>query len=212
MLVPPLYPIIDIDLCRMRGLDPAQVVDGTLAGGARILQIRAKSGDSGALLALARHAVRAGRDRGAVIIVNDRADIAGMAGAHGVHVGQDDLPVDTVRQIAGEGAIVGLSTHTPEQVDRALAGAASYVAVGPVFRTATKETGYEPRGLDLVRRAAQGRKPVVAIGGISIDNAAGVIEAGASAVAIISDLLSDPPPDARVRAFLSRIPARPFNV
>ena len=113
-----------------------------------------------------------------------------MAGAAGVHVGQTDLPATVAQAIAGTGAIVGVSTHTGQQVDEAVAGPARYIAVGPIFRTATKETGYEPRGLDLVRYAAQSGKPVVAIGGISLENAPSVLEAGASAVAVISDLVS----------------------
>lgn len=212
VLVPPLYPIIDIDLCRMRGIDPRTLVTAYLAGGARMLQIRLKSGGSGPLLSLCREAVAAAKPYGALIIVNDRPDIAAMAGAAGVHVGQTDLPAAVAQAIAGSGAIVGVSTHTPEQVDEALSGPARYVAVGPVFRTSTKDTGHEPRGLELVRYAARTGKPVIAIGGISIDNAASVVEAGASAVAVISDLLSETAPDERVRAFLARIAARPFNV
>ena len=135
-----------------------------------------------------------------------------MAGAAGVHVGQSDLPVGVAQAIAGPGVMVGISTHTPQQVDEAVAGPARYVAVGPIFSTVTKETGYEPRGLDLVRYAARFGKPVIAIGGISLGNAASVFSAGASAVAVISDLLSEATPEARVRAFLTGIPARPFNV
>ena len=116
------------------------------------------------------------------------------------------------QSIAGPAAIVGISTHTSRQVDEALPGPARYVAVGPVFRTATKETGYEPRGLELVRYAARSGKPVIAIGGITVENAGSVIEAGASAVAVISDLVSGSDPEARVRAFFAAIPAQPFNV
>jgi len=212
VLVPPIYPIIDVDLCRMRGLEPLALVAACLSGGARLLQIRMKTGGSGRFLTLCRAAVEQARHYGALIVVNDRADIAAMAGAAGVHVGQTDLSADTAQAIAGAGVRIGVSTHTPQQVDEAVAGPASYVAVGPVFRTMTKETGYEPRGLDLVRYAARSSKPVIAIGGISLANAAGVLEAGASAVAVISDLLSEEPPEGRVRAFLTGIPARPFNV
>ena len=212
VLVPPLYPIVDIDLCRMRGIDPRTLVTAFLAGGARMLQIRLKSGGCGPLLSLVREAVAAAKPYGALIIVNDRPDIASMADAAGVHVGQADLPAAVAQTIAGPEAIVGVSTHSPEQVDEALTGPARYIAVGPVFRTSTKDTGYAPRGLELVRYAARAGKPVIAIGGISIDNAASVIEAGASAVAVISDLVSEHAPDERVRAFLARIPARPFNV
>lgn len=212
MIVPPLYPIIDIDLCRMQRTDPGAMAEAFLAGGARLLQLRVKSGSSGPLLALIREAVRVARDPGGLIIVNDRPDIASMGGAAGVHVGQADLPADIAQSIAGAEAIVGVSTHTAGQVDAALAGPARYVAVGPVFQTRTKDTGYEPRGLELVRYAAGRGKPVIAIGGITLENAAGVIEAGASAVAVISDLLVDNAPAERVRAYLARIPAPPFRV
>ena len=111
-----------------------------------------------------------------------------MARAAGVHVGQDDLPPDAVREVLADG-VIGLSTHDAEQVDEALATVADYVAVGPVFGTATKETGYTARGLDLVRRAAGRGKPVVAIGGITLDRAPEVIGAGAGSVAVITDLL-----------------------
>jgi len=201
--VPPLYPIIDIDLCRMRGLDPLVVARGCLAGGARLLQLRQKGqGGSGALLAVIRSVIASAAPFDAAVIVNDRADIAALAGAAGVHVGQQDLPVPAVRTIAGEHVIVGVSTHTLEQIDEALAGAADYVAVGPIFRTSTKETGYEPRGLEMVRYAAGRGKPVVAIGGVTAENAPAVLAAGASWVAVISELLSDAAVESRVRQFL----------
>jgi thiamine-phosphate pyrophosphorylase len=205
LALPPLYPIVDVDLCRHRGLDPAAVAEAFISGGARLLQVRQKGGRGGgaALLATVGRIAALARRAGAALIVNDRADVAAMAAAAGVHVGQQDLPPDLVRRIAGEQAIVGLSTHTREQVDEALAGAADYVAVGPVFSTSTKDTGYDPRGLDLVRYAAGRGKPVVAIGGISLENAGAVWEAGAASVAVISDLLAGRDPAARVREFLS---------
>ena len=139
---------------------------------------------------------------GALVIVNDRADLAAMAGAAGVHVGQQDLPPEAARSIVGPRAILGVSTHTEEQVDEAVAGPSDYVAVGPVFSTATKDTGYEPRGLALVRYAAQRGKPVVAIGGVTLERAPAVLAAGAAAVAVISDLISPEGAEARVRALL----------
>jgi len=200
-LLPALYPIIDVDLCALRGLDPLAFARACLAGGARLLQVRQKgsTGGGGALLALTREVVRAAHAVDAHVIVNDRADITLMAGAAGVHVGQQDLPAAVVRALLGNDAIVGVSTHTPEQIDEAVAGPADYLAVGPVFRTATKETGYTPRGLELVTQAAGRGKPVVAIGGVTRENARAVLAAGAASVALISDLLSDADPEARVR-------------
>ena len=161
--------------------------------------MRAKDESGADFLKLADAVVAAAAD--ARVIVNDRADIAAMSGAAGVHVGQDDLPVERVRAIVGAGAIVGLSTHDADQVAQALTTSATYVAVGPIFRTATKETGYDPRGFELVREAAGRGKPVVAIGGITLETAAAVIAAGAASVAVISDLLAVDPTD-RVREYL----------
>ena len=202
--VPPLYPIIDVDLCRMRGLDPLGLAKKCLSGGARLLQVRrkAQSGGSGAFLELVRGVIASASPLAAAIIVNDRADIAAMAGAAGVHVGQQDLPLAAVRAIAGDRAILGISTHTLAQIDEALEGTADYVAVGPVFTTSTKETGYVPRGLDMVRYAAGRGKPVVAIGGVTAENAPAVLAGGASSVAVISALLSDADPESRVRELL----------
>jgi thiamine-phosphate pyrophosphorylase len=144
-------------------------------------------------------------------VVNDRADIARLAGADGVHVGQEDLSPAAARTILGADLIVGFSTHTGTQVDAAVLLPVSYIAVGPVFGTATKDTGYASVGLDFVKyaRAAMARatyaRDLVAIGGITLDRAASVIEAGASAVAVISDVLATGDPESRVRAYLERL-------
>ena len=189
----------------MRGLHPQAVASAFLRGGARLLQIRQKSGGSADWLAIVRHAVTEGRPLGARVIVNDRADLAAIAGADGVHVGQDDLPVPDVRRIAGEDALVGLSTHTAAQVDAARQQGVGYIAVGPIFRTATKDTGYDPRGLELARYAAGTGTPTVAIGGITVQRAPEVLAAGVSSVAVISDLLSTGDPEARVRDYLAAL-------
>lgn len=176
-------------------------------GGARLVQIRAKEEPSGPLLALCEAVVRQAEPYGALVIVNDRADVARLSGAAGVHVGQDDLPVRHVRALAGHGAIVGVSTHTIAQIDDAAREAASYLAVGPVFGTGTKDTGYAPVGLDLVREAcARGAgKPIVAIGGMTLARAPEVIAAGAGSVAVISDLLAGGDPARRVREYVARL-------
>jgi thiamine-phosphate pyrophosphorylase len=143
---------------------------------------------------------------GATVIVNDRADIARLSGAAGVHIGQEDLTPAEVRAVVGADAIVGLSTHTIDQLDRALGEPIDYVAVGPVFGTDTKATGYEPIGLEAVRaaavRAAARNVPLVAIGGITRSRSRSVLDAGAHAVAVISDLVTGGDPAARVREFL----------
>jgi len=189
------------------------LAEACLRGGARLLQLRAKKDESSAsLTTLADRIVTAAHAVGAKLIVNDRADIARLAGADGVHVGQTDLPVAAARRVVGPDGIVGLSTHDRSQIDEAVAGEASYVAVGPVFLTATKETRYTPRGLDLVTYAAGRGKPIVAIGGITLERAPEVVAAGASWLAVISDILVGTDPEARVRAFVESLPAQSFKV
>ena len=192
-------------MCAARGIDPRALAGACLRGGARWLQLRQKTGGSGRFLDLARGVVSAARAFDGAVIVNDRADIARMAGAAGVHVGQDDLSADDVRRVAGEGLAIGLSTHDTAQVDAAIAGPAGYVAVGPIYGTSTKNTGYTARGLDLVRYAAGYGKPVVAIGGITLDRVDELVAAGATALAVISDLLATGDPESRVRQYVDRI-------
>lgn len=206
---PFLYPIIDIAVCAARSLEPGAVASAYFAAGARVMQLRDKAGSSAQLLSMADDLVRRAQDCHASIIVNDRADIALLSGAAGVHVGQDDLSVADVRHILGDPSVVGMSTHDEAQVDAALATTATYVAVGPIFGTATKDTGYSARGLELVRYAANRGKPVVAIGGITLDNAPSVIAAGATGLAVITDLLNGDPA-ARARAFIEQL--RAFSV
>ena len=207
MTLPRLYAIVDATVAARQGWQPSALARAYLAGGARLLQVRANAVSSAGLLALCDVVVQDGHATGATIIVNDRADIALLSGADGVHVGQDDLPIRAARRLLGKGALVGISTHTPEQIDGALLEPVSYIAVGPVFTTGTKATGETEVGLELVRRAATraGGRPVVAIGGITLARAAAVIEAGASTVAVIADLLAGGPPDARVRAYVAAL-------
>lgn len=145
------------------------------------------------------------------MIVNDRVDLALVSGARGVHVGQDDFPPGDARGLLGPAAVIGYSTHTIAQIDEAAIEPVSYIAVGPVFGTQTKDTGYLAVGLDLVKEAvrrSRGR-PVVAIGGITLATAPEVWAAGASAVAIISDLLHGGDPSQRVASYNRLAPAVP---
>jgi thiamine-phosphate pyrophosphorylase len=203
--LPTLYPIVDVDVSARAGWDPRDLARAYVAGGARWLQLRAKSLESGAFLELVTAVVDDAAGEGARVIVNDRADIARLSGAAGVHVGQEDLSATDVRAIVGEAATVGLSTHTLEQVRGALAEPISYLAVGPVFGTRTKNTGYDAVGTEMVTAAqalahASG-VPVVAIGGITLENAASVIAAGAASLAVITDLMVGDP-TTRVRAYI----------
>jgi thiamine-phosphate pyrophosphorylase len=202
---PGFYPIVDIAVCRTHGLDASAVASACFQAGAKLLQLRHKEGSSGEFADVAGQVAVAAREQGAALIVNDRADVCRIAAAAGVHVGQDDLPVDVVRRIAGADAIVGLSTHVETQVDAALPQDVDYVAVGPVFATTTKATGYEERGLELVRYAAGRGKPIVAIGGITIGRVPLLAAAGASSVAVISDLLRGGDPGARTREYLEAV-------
>jgi thiamine-phosphate pyrophosphorylase len=209
---PIVYPIIDTAVCAAHGIDPVALAKACLRGGAALLQLRAKEDSSASFVALADQIVDAARGAGARVVINDRADVARMVGAAGAHVGQTDLPVEAVREIVGPDGIVGVSTHDRAQIDRALETSATYIAVGPVFQTRTKNTGYEARGLDLIRQAAGRGKPVVAIGGVTLERAAEVAAAGASALAVITDILAGGDPEARVRAFVERLPRQPFRV
>jgi thiamine-phosphate pyrophosphorylase len=193
---------------RRSGWTLPSLADAYLAGGARFIQIRSKAAGSGAFLAMCEDIVSRARAAGAIVIVNDRADIAKLSAADGVHVGQADLDPASARRILGGESIVGLSTHTSDQVRAAAKMDVDYIAVGPIFGTSTKDTGYREVGTAFVGEAAgilrdAGRAtPIVAIGGITLDRAPAVIGAGASAVAVISDLLSTGNPEARVRAYL----------
>ena len=202
-----LHAIVDVDASRRARLHPLDVARAFLAGGARLLQLRAKALDSHAFLELADALVAAARPYDASVIINDRVDIALLAAAAGVHVGQDDLPPRAVRHLLGNERIVGFSTHTVAQIEAAVREPVSYVAIGPVFGTTSKDTGYDPIGLELVATAAKlaGSIPVVAIGGITLENASSVISAGAASVAVIGDLLATGDPERRVRAFLQSL-------
>jgi len=207
-VLPRLYAIIDVESCVRAGRMPLDVARAFLSGGARWMQLRAKGWGSGAMLDLASAMQAEAARAGATLIVNDRADVAALAGAGGVHLGQDDLSPADARRLVGPQAIVGWSTHTAEQVTAALGLPISYLAIGPVFGTGTKDTGYEAVGLEAVRAAAAAAAPVgvpvVGIGGITLERAPAVIAAGASSVAVISDLLVGDP-EARVRAFITAL-------
>ena len=177
-----------------------------LLGGARLLQLRWKPAPTAALLAAAREIRRLTREHGAHCFVNDRVDVAMAAGADGVHLGQEDLPLEAARRLLGEGAIIGISTHDVAQAEAAERGGADYVAFGPIFATETKVTGYSPRALEALREVRRAiRLPIVAIGGIHEDNAADVLAAGANAVAMISEIIAAPDPAEKVRRVLARI-------
>ena len=138
--------------------------------------------------------------------MNDRADLARITGADGVHVGQEDLPVEAARRVLLAGQSVGVSTHTRTQFEKAAATSADYLAFGPIFPTGSKERPDPVVGLAQLREMrGLTRKPLVAIGGITLDNAASVIEAGADSVAVIHDLLAAEDIGAQARKFLKAL-------
>lgn len=186
-----VYPITDVFLTK---LSHCEQVERLIAGGARIIQLREKKGSAKDFYADAARALQIARKSNVKIIVNDRVDIALALKVDGVHLGQDDLPPVEARKILGERAIVGFSTHDLEQALAAVKLPVDYIAVGPVFPTATKENPDAVVGLETIKkvRAAVGNFPLVAIGGINFQNFREVLDAGADSVAVINDLLCAP--------------------
>jgi thiamine-phosphate pyrophosphorylase len=189
--LPRLYPILD----RTAYADADALLSAAedlLAGGVTLLQYRNKNGSARQMLDEARR-LRDLLGNRAHLFINDRADLAVAANCAGVHVGQDDLSPEAARRLIGPGMWLGVSTHNPEQLEAANSTSADYLAIGPVFGTASKEKPDPVVGLEGVRRArALTRKPLVAIGGITRENARSVIDAGADAVAVIADLRHEP--------------------
>lgn len=194
LVLPRLYAIVDVGNLGGKPNVIGELVEFTrelLAGGATLVQYRNKRGTAREMLSQARELRRV--CKGVRLIMNDRADLCLAAGCDGVHVGQDDLSPEGVRAVVGDRLWVGVSTHSPEQLREADRGPADYLAIGPVFPTSTKQNPDPLVGLEGVKRArAATRKPLVAIGGITRQNCRSVVEAGADAVAVISDLLVSP--------------------
>ena len=188
--LPALYPVTD---ARLTGLTHAEQVARLCAGGATLVQLREKHASPREFYAAAVAALQVARAHGARLIINDRADIALALQADGVHLGQDDLHPTAARRLLGPQAIIGYSTHNVAQARAAAELPISYIAIGPVFSTTTKANPDEVVGLAGVAevRAVVGlRVPLVAIGGITRENARAVITAGADAVAVIGALLA----------------------
>jgi thiamine-phosphate pyrophosphorylase len=201
-LFPALYAILDATPAQPRE-SFVSLANKLAAAGVQLIQIRAKHIPARQFLKIAS-ALVAAAPATVRIIMNDRPDIAGIAKAAGVHIGQEDLPVEAARQICPSPQWVGISTHNLEQLRAAADTSADYIAVGPIYPTATKENPDPVVGLDLLRAARKlTRKPLVAIGGITIQSAGEVFRAGADSVAVISDLLNAPDPAQRAREYLA---------
>ncbi len=199
--IPRLYAIIDP--AQAGGRSPVEIAEILLAAGVRLIQYRDKGASSRELFENSRRVFEPVRRRQGIFILNDRADIAGAVDADGVHLGQDDLPVELARRVLAPGRWVGYSTHRLAEVAQADRSSADYIAFGPVFPTESKEKPDPVVGLEGLRAARKAtRKPLVAIGGITVASAPAVIEAGADSVAVIGDLLRAPDIGARTKEFL----------
>jgi thiamine-phosphate pyrophosphorylase len=202
-LFPALYAILDAtpDLSSGSALSFAEKL---VSAGVELIQLRAKNLSPRQFHDLSRALISGLASQSVRVIVNDRPDIAAIAGAHGVHVGQEDLPVADARKICPPPQWVGVSTHNLEQLRAADLTSADYIAVGPVFLTATKQNPDSVVGIEFLRAARKiTRKPLVAIGGITVESAGDVFRAGADSVAVISDLALAPDPAQRAREYLT---------
>jgi thiamine-phosphate pyrophosphorylase len=206
-LFPTLYAVIDItpnNTAESASYFAQDLVDDLVKAGVRIIQLRAKHSSARFLFDISNTLVYSLSGQPVRIIINDRPDIARLANAAGVHVGQEDLPVTAARQICPAPQWVGISTHNLEQLHAAINTSADYIAVGPIYPTRTKENPEPVVGLDLIRAARKlTRKPLIAIGGITINSASEVFRAGADSVAVISDLQNAPDPAQRAREYLT---------
>jgi thiamine-phosphate pyrophosphorylase len=199
--IPRFYAILDA--AQIGNQPPATVCEALLAVGVRLIQYRAKRASSREIYEICCQLAEQVRRAEGIFIVNDRADIARAVEADGVHLGQEDLPVELARRVLDPGKWVGYSTHDLAQVREADRSSADYIAFGPIFPTQSKEKPDPVVGLEGLRQARQAtRKPLVAIGGITLENARAVVEAGADSVAVIANLLRAPDVGKRAREFL----------
>lgn len=199
--LPKIYPITDKTLS---GISHAEQVLRLIDGGATCIQLRDKRLSPKAFLQEAEAAWKVADHNNVKLIINDRVDIAMALGTSGVHLGQDDLPVEAAKNLLKNEDIIGLSTHNLQQVEIAAASLADYVALGPVFATVTKKDPEPSVGLAIVRRAKAtlATIPLVAIGGITTENVRSVLEAGADSVAVISAVVAEP---SRISANMRRM-------
>jgi thiamine-phosphate pyrophosphorylase len=200
LVLPRLYVILDAALLTIPETECAQKLADA---GVRLLQYRNKRASARELFESSKRLSSLLVPQGVTFVVNDRADVAAVAGANGVHVGQEDLGVEEARRVAGAGRFVGVSTHTLEQFQRAAASSADYIAVGPIFATGTKANPDPVVGTQFIRSVRPiTDRPIVAIGGITLERAPEIIEAGADSVAVIGDILGAAEPAVRARQYI----------
>jgi len=191
LVLPKIYPITDVSLA---GISHGEQVGRLIAGGATFIQLREKHASPRDFFEAAKPAIEIARKNNVMIIINDRVDIARALGADGVHLGQDDLPPNAAREVLGPDAIIGFSTHSVEQAIDAAGLPIDYIAIGPIFETKTKENPDPTVGLDGLAEVKKniGNIPLVAIGGIDLDNVLDVLAAGADSIALVSAIIGDP--------------------
>ena len=193
------------------GRELAQLLPAAIAGGVDVVQLREKALNDDRLLAVAAPARALCEQLGALFVLNDRPRIAREAGADGVHVGQDDMPVAKVRALVGPDMLIGLSTHAPEEIDAVDAGLVDYIGVGPVHATPTKP-GRPAVGLELVRYAAtHARVPFFAIGGLDAHNAGEALDAGAARVCVLRAIAAAESPERAARELRRLLDAAPIR-
>lgn len=203
LVMPRLYVILDAGL--MKG-STEETAKQLIEEGVRILQYRSKGGTAREMLEVSRSVAAIAVEGHATFFVNDRPDVGYLSGASGVHVGQTDLSVEAARAVIGANKWIGVSTHNEAQFRTAINTSADYVAVGPIFSTSSKENPDPVVGTEFIRRMrGLTAKPMVAIGGIRLERAAEVIEAGADSVAVMSDILTAENPRTRARQFLEKL-------
>ncbi len=200
LVLPRLYVILDAALLTVSETECAQKL---VTAGVRLLQYRNKRASARELFDSAKRLSSLLIPQGVTFVVNDRADVASAAEASGIHVGQEDLEAESARAVVGSNKLLGVSTHNMEQFQRAAASSADYIAVGPIFATGTKSNPDPVVGTEFIRRVRLlTDKPIVAIGGITLERAPEIIEAGADSVAVVSDILSAPEPGMRAREYI----------
>jgi thiamine-phosphate pyrophosphorylase len=200
-LFPALYAILDPGITPVPAI---QLAEQLVHAGVQLIQLRDKRSPASKVYAEAKELAALLVPRDVRFILNDRPDIAAIVSASGVHVGQEDLPVEEARRICGRPFWVGVSTHNLEQLREAARTSADYIAVGPIFPTATKESPGPVVGIDFLRAARQlTQKPLVAIGGITVESATEVFRAGADSVAVVRDLVAAGDPAIRAREYLA---------
>ncbi len=199
--LPPIYPITASS--GTTATDHVAQVREFLSAGVYVFQVREKQMDDQAFCSLLLQIRQVCDQASAQFIINDRIDLALASGADGVHLGQTDLPVDVARRLLGQEAIIGISTHNRIQFLQAQEMDVDYVAIGPIYETGTKESPYPPLTHQFIQEVVKlKRHPLVAIGGISLETAPRVWEAGADSIAVISDIIDAPNPGQRISEYL----------